>query len=150
MWNKKPAATGALITRRAVGAQKTQYKSFIFLDDSSVLYRPVHAGTYTSAIQGDSSAVYVDGSPGVVATLFQCGSQTGVRAFCEARSLPSGVMGPRDLAPLVWEARICFSVAMTARLWNGRDVSSGGAEPFVAGIEIIGGKFLGMATDEHR
>ena len=33
-------------------------------------------------------------------------------AFWEARALPAGVLGPRDLAALARLARICFSVAM--------------------------------------
>jgi len=37
---------------------------------------PVTQITYTSAIQGDSSSVYVDGSSGVQATLFLCDLQT--------------------------------------------------------------------------
>jgi hypothetical protein len=43
-----------------------------------------------------------------------------LRAFREERCLPSGAMGPEDLAPLRREASICLSVRMAA---SGRESS---------------------------
>jgi hypothetical protein len=67
------------ITAQTVAAQKTQCTTNPSL--SWTIHQsytdPNTQIPYTSAIQGDSSAVYVDGSPGVIATLFQCSGQTG-------------------------------------------------------------------------
>ena len=52
-------------------------------------------------------------------------------AFWDDRALPSGVMGPRDLAPLAREAA-----------WRRLEVSFGGASEVVDGRGVSGGSEL--------